>query len=49
VLQLAKISLGFKLEPEDTLGIYTIKATVTDAVAGTSVEVEKAVVAKPSG
>lgn len=48
-MQLAKVSLGFKLDPEDSLGIYMIKATVTDAVAGTSVEVEKAVVAKQGG
>lgn len=48
VMQLAKISLGFKLEPEDSLGIYTLKATVTDEVAGTTLQVEKAVAAKQS-
>jgi hypothetical protein len=44
-LQLAESSLGFILEPHDPLGTYTLKATVTDKVAGTTLSVQQAVTA----
>jgi hypothetical protein len=44
-LQLAESSLGFILEPHDPLGTYTLKATVTDNVAGTTLSVQQAVTA----
>jgi hypothetical protein len=42
-LQLARGTLGFKLDPPDPLGRYTITATVTDEIAGKSLTVEEQV------
>jgi hypothetical protein len=42
-LQLAEASLGFKLDPPDPLGRYTIAATVTDEIAGQTLQVEQQV------
>ena len=47
-LQLGQSGIGFILEPEDKLGIYTFKANVTDHVAGTSVAVHQAITAAES-
>jgi hypothetical protein len=44
-LQLGRDGLGFILEPEDSLGTYTLKAAITDKVAGTTLEVRKAIAA----
>ena len=38
----------FILEPEDKLGIYTLKANVTDHVAGTTLKVQQAITAADS-
>ena len=43
---LAEGSVGLKLEPGDPLGIYKVRALVTDHVAGTTVTVEQAVTAQ---
>ena len=42
-LQLAIGSLGFRLDPPDPLGRYTIAATITDEIAGETLIVEQAV------
>jgi hypothetical protein len=42
-LQLSQASLGFKLDPPDPLGRYTITATVTDEIAGEALIVEQIV------
>lgn len=47
-LQLSAGSLGLVVEPHDPLGRYTLKATVTDRVAGLSLPVERAVTAVDS-
>lgn len=38
-------SLGLRFEPQDPLGGYTVKATVTDRVAGVSVSTEQVLTA----
>jgi hypothetical protein len=45
-LQLSPASIGFRLDPEDALGSYTLHASVTDRLAGTTVVVEQAITAK---
>jgi hypothetical protein len=47
-LQLGQSGLGFILEPEDKLGIYKLKANVTDHVAGTTLRVQQAITATDS-
>lgn len=47
-LQLGQSGLGFILEPQDKLGIYTLQANVTDHVAGTILNVQQAVTAAES-
>ena len=47
-LQLGQSGLGFILEPEDNLGVYTLRANVTDHVAGTTVAVQQAITAAES-
>jgi hypothetical protein len=42
-LQASESSLGFRLEPADPLGTYTLRAMVTDNVAGTTLSVEQPV------
>jgi hypothetical protein len=42
-LQAAEGSLGFVLEPEDALGRYTLRAAVTDHVAGLTLPVQQTV------
>ncbi len=44
-LQLGESGLGFILDPHDKLGVYTLKAKVTDQVAARSVEVEQTITA----
>lgn len=47
-LQLGEGSIGFILEPEDPFGTYTLKAAITDQVAGITLQVEQAVTAAES-
>jgi hypothetical protein len=42
-LQLGQSGMGFVLDPGDKLGVYTLRATVTDRVAGTIVAVQQAI------
>jgi hypothetical protein len=42
-LQLGQSGLGFILESHDKLGVYTLRAKVTDHVAETTVEVQQAI------
>ncbi len=44
-LQASEGSLGFIVEPEDPLGTYTLKAAITDHVAGTTLPVQQTVTA----
>ena len=44
-LQLSVGSVALRVEPHDPLGTYTIRAELTDRVAGTSVSVEREVLA----
>lgn len=45
-LQLSMSSLGFKLDPPDPLGRYTITATLTDEIAGEALTVEQQIEAQ---
>ena len=45
-LQLSEASLGFRLDPPDPLGRYTISATLTDEIAGETLQVEQGVEAQ---
>jgi hypothetical protein len=44
-LQASESSIGFTLDPEDPLGVYTLKAMVRDNVAGTKLAVQQSVTA----
>ncbi|HEY0148177.1 MAG TPA: hypothetical protein VGB70_04165 [Allosphingosinicella sp.] len=49
-LQLSQSGLGFILEPQDPLGVYVIKAAVTDHVAGRTLHVQQSITAvAPTG
>lgn len=48
VLQLGESGAGFRLEPQDKLGFYTLRAKVTDQVAGTTLMVEQTITASAS-
>lgn len=45
-LQLSPAAIGFRLEPKDAIGRYTLHASVTDRLAGTTVVVQQAITAK---
>lgn len=47
-LQLSQSGIGFVVDPEDRLGTYTLRAKVTDKVAGTTVSVQQAITASES-
>jgi hypothetical protein len=48
-LQLSQSGIGFVLDPEDKLGTYTLRAKITDKVAGTTLSVEKAIIGEEKG